>query len=154
MTNHKDLGRRIAGVVVTVATTLALGLSLAPSAHATVVLRGEMYRATNNSRMDRSQHRLKLDARMSHKARRHSVAMWKAGTLFHTSNVNVYLRGHRWTRWGENVGTTTQGISTLERAFMHSPEHRTNILNGTFKHVAVGAIHRGGKLWVTVFFYG
>jgi uncharacterized protein YkwD len=154
MTKHRELGRRIVGTMVTVAVTLSLGLAFAPSAQATRVLRGEMYRATNTSRLDRAQQRLRLDARMSSKARRHSVAMANAGRLFHTSNVNTYLKGHHWTRWGENVGMTTENISVLERAFMHSPEHRTNILNGTFKHVAVGAIHRGGKLWVTVFFYG
>ena len=37
---------------------------------------------------------------------------------------------------------------------MHSPVHRANILNRGFTHVAVGAIHRDGVLWVTVFFYG
>jgi uncharacterized protein YkwD len=154
MTKHQELGRRIVGTMVTVAVTLSLGLAFAPPAHATRVLRGEMYRATNISRLDRAEQHLKLAARMSNKARRHSVAMANAGRLFHTSNVNTYLKGHHWTRWGENVGVTTESISVLERAFMNSPEHRTNILNGTFKHVAVGAIHRGGRLWVTVFFYG
>jgi uncharacterized protein YkwD len=154
MRKHQERARRIVGVVVTVAVTMTLGLSLAPSAQATVRLRGDMLQATNRSRLDRSEHRLKLATRMSHKARRHSVAMANAGSLFHTSNVDTYLRGHHWTRWGENVGMTTENISVLQRAFMHSPEHRTNILNGTFKHVAVGAIRRGGRLWVTVFFYG
>jgi uncharacterized protein YkwD len=56
--------------------------------------------------------------------------------------------------WGENVGVTTGSVAHLESMFMHSPVHRANILNPGFSHVAVGAIRSGGKLWVTVFFYG
>jgi hypothetical protein len=27
-------------------------------------------------------------------------------------------------------------------------------LNGTFRHVAIGAVRKDGMLWVTVFFWG
>jgi len=45
-------------------------------------------------------------------------------------------------------------IVDVEKAFMASPEHRANILNSCFKHVAIGATRVDGVLWVTVFFYG
>ena len=41
--------------------------------------------------------------------------------------------------WGENIGWTTGDIADLQRAFMRSPVHRENILDGRFRRVAVGA---------------
>ncbi len=145
--------RAVAGAAVVLATTLALGLVQAP-AHASAGLRTQMFKATNESRSTHAKHRLQINMKMSNKARMHSVAMAKAGALFHTSDVSVYLRGVKWSSWGENIGMTTGDVATLEDAFMHSKDHRKNILNGTFDHVAVGAIRRSGVLWVTVFFYG
>ena len=97
---------------------------------------------------------LTLNRELSVIARRHSLAMSKAGTLFHTSNVDVYLHGMTWHIWGENVGYTPQDVASLQQAFMDSPPHRDNILNRAFTHVAVGSVRVDGTLWVTVFFYG
>ena len=150
-----ERGRRIfVGVAIVLASALTLSIAQAPPANATVGLRNEMFRATNSSRSAHDKHGLDLDAKLSAKARRHSIAMANADVLFHTSDVSVYLRGVSWSRWGENVGRTTEDISTLQKAFMHSKDHRTNILNGGFTHVAIGAVRRDGTLWVTVFFYG
>jgi uncharacterized protein YkwD len=92
---------------------------------------------------------------MSALAERHSAEMAKRGYLFHTSNVSTYLRGVSWHAWGENVGYMRGGdVHILQKAFMHSPVHRENILNGAFRHVAVGTVYNNGRLWVTVFFYG
>jgi uncharacterized protein YkwD len=153
--HHRIKGTRrilVTGIVALVAS-LAIGLS-APAANATTKLRNQVFGATNSSRTSHGEHRLQLNQRLSNIARRHSLAMARAGTLFHTTNVNVYLHHVKWTSWGENVGMTTLDVPTLEKAFMHSTEHKHNILNGAFAHVAVGAVHRNGALWVTVFFYG
>ena len=80
--------------------------------------------------------------------------MSRSGTLFHTSNVDVYLHGMTWHTWGENVGYTPQDVASLQQAFMDSPPHRENILNRAFTHVAIGSVRVDGTLWVTVFFYG
>jgi uncharacterized protein YkwD len=81
--------------------------------------------------------------------------MARNGELFHTVNpASYYLRGIRWSVWGENVGYTTGDVDGLQRMFMNSPSHRANILNRRFRHVAVGTVRRDGTLWVTVFFYG
>ena len=42
----------------------------------------------------------------------------------------------------------------LQRAFMASPPTASNILDGRFRHVAIGAVGSTAELWVTVFFYG
>ena len=75
--------------------------------------------------------------------------------LVHTSNpAAAYLKGMSWHCWGENIAVSGGTIADVEKAFMASPEHRANILNSCFKHVAIGATRVDGALWVTVFFYG
>ena len=146
--------RSVAAAVAFVVALAFLGLVAAP-AGATTDLRSQMYRATNASRVSRDLHRLDLNVSMSDLARRHSLAMARAGELYHTrSPADFYLRGVRWSKWGENVGKTTGSIAELQDAFMASTDHRHNILDRAFDKVAIGAIRRDGTTWVTVFFYG
>jgi uncharacterized protein YkwD len=93
---------------------------------------------------------------MSRLARRHSIAMANKGYIYHTSNpASFYLKGVRWSTWGENVGVTSGTIAGIQDAFMRSPDHRSNILNRSFHRVALGTYRDAdGFLWVTVFFYG
>jgi len=146
------------GVTLILTATTLMGAA-APSALAGSrerdVYRHQMLTATNGSRLTHHMGHLSLDASMSALAKRHSAEMAKRGYLFHTSNVGTYLAGVSWHAWGENVGYTQGGnVSKLQKAFMHSPEHRDNILNGAYKHVAIGTVSRDGTLWVTVFFFG
>ena len=84
----------------------------------------------------------------------HCRAMANASSLYHSRQISPYLAGAgRVSAWGENIGWTTGGVRDLQRAFMASPDHRPHILSSTFRHVAVGALHRGNRLWVTLFFY-
>lgn len=148
----------IVGVTLILATTTLMG-GAAPSAMAGPrqrdTFRHQMLKATNGSRLTHRVGRLSLNARISALAVRHSAEMAKRGYMFHTSNVGTYLAGVSWHAWGENVGYTPGGaVSELQKAFMQSPVHRDNILNGAYKHVAIGTVSRDGTLWVTVFFYG
>jgi uncharacterized protein YkwD len=114
----------------------------------------QLFKLTNASRGRFGLPSLQLNRQMSLVARRHSAAMAKAGELFHTTNVDVYLHGIDWHAWGENVGYTPGDLPSIQTAFMHSAPHRENILNHAFRHVAIGTVRVGGTLWVTVFFYG
>jgi len=117
--------------------------------------RWEMLRATNSSRHNHDLRRVDLQKHLSDLARKHSLAMAKAGSLFHTKDPDRhYLKGIKWHYWGENVGVTGGTVTDLERAFMLSTDHRRNVLNRIFRHVAIGAVRVDGALWVTVFFYG
>ena len=153
MTQNRTAFTKIALVAV-----LVTGLtSLAPSVSAsTLTPRARMYQATNHSRLNNGVHRVDIHWTMSRLARRHSIAMANKGQIFHTSNPSsFYLKGVRWSTWGENVGVTPGTIGGIENAFMKSPDHRANILNGRFRRVAVGTYRDAkGYLWVTVFFYG
>ena len=144
--------------IALVATFLTAFTALAPSmAQATTLTpRARMYRATNSSRLTNGVHKAYIHYTMSKLARRHSIAMANKGQIFHTSNPSsFYLKGVRWSTWGENVGVTPGTIGGIENAFMKSPDHRANILNRNFDRVAVGTYRdANGYLWVTVFFYG
>jgi uncharacterized protein YkwD len=147
-----------------VAVVAGLLLSVAPTASQAVdparfVERSSMFKATNQSRITHEVHGLWLNKEMSDLARRHSKWMARNACLCHTGNPSTYyLKGMRWHTWGENIGVTYPGgteVQRLEQGFMHSPPHRANILNGKFKHTAIGtARDASGNLWVTVFFYG
>ena len=159
---------RSTGILAVFAAVIVLGLVPAtalasrvgaPAAHRSTRLEvggdsWKLFKATNDSRGRFDVPSLTLNRELSVIARRHSLAMSRAGTLFHTSNVDVYLHGMTWHIWGENVGYTPQDVASLQQAFMDSPPHRDNILNRAFTHVAVGSVRVDGTLWVTVFFYG
>jgi uncharacterized protein YkwD len=113
----------------------------------------KLFKATNDSRGQFGLAPLRLNRELSVIARRHSMAMARSGGLFHTTNVDVYLHGIAWHVWGENVGYTPQDVTSIQQAFMDSPTHRENILNGAFRGVAIGSVRVDGTLWVTVFFY-
>ena len=143
----------LAGIVALVVSALIVGLG--PTASASTQLRQTVFAATNNSRSTHNRAALTINLRLSKLALRHTRAMVDRDELFHVVNPPAYyLSGVSWHVWGENVGYTSGTVHSLEKAFMHSADHRANILNGTFTHVAVGAIRSGGFIWVTVFFYG
>jgi uncharacterized protein YkwD len=147
--------RRIAGTGVSLlVVALFLGGVSAPASAATELER-QMLRLTNASRAEHDVGRLRLDDRRSTKAHRHSADMAEFGDIYHTVDAaRFYLRGMRWTKWGENVGRTSGTLARLQRAFMASPVHRENILDPRFDRVAVGVVERDGEAWVTLFFYG
>ncbi|MEP6973543.1 MAG: CAP domain-containing protein [Actinomycetota bacterium] len=161
---------RSIGISSAVSAVLVLGLWAAPHVAASPLLTRsqarpearvevgtdawQVFKATNASRTRSHLANLQLNRAMSLVARRHSLAMARAGELFHTTDVSVYLDGVEWHAWGENVGYTPGDVASLQNAFMNSPPHRENILNRAFHQVAIGAVRVGGTLWVTVFFYG
>lgn len=152
-------------VAIAVAATVLVALIPSPvratprpaRAHARIEIGAEawqLFHATNASRGGFGIPNLTLNREMSQVARRHTLAMARAGELFHTGDAGVYLDGMSWHAWGENVGFTPGDVDSVQDAFMDSPPHRTNLLNRGFRHVAIGAVRVDGVLWVTVFFYG
>jgi uncharacterized protein YkwD len=113
-----------------------------------------LLRATNESRARFDLPPLRMDLEVSEIARRHSMGMARAGSLFHTPDVGIYLSVIDWRTWGENVGYTPGDIGSVHDAFMASPTHRENILDRAFRNVAIGSVRVDGTLWVTLFFYG
>jgi uncharacterized protein YkwD len=161
---HDRLHLRSAIVAIALAAMVFVGLIPSPvratpqpaRTHARIEIGADawrLFRATNASRGRFGVPKLTLNREMSQVARRHSLAMARAGELFHTGDVGVYLDGISWHSWGENVGFTPGDVVSMQDAFMKSPPHRTNVLGRGFRYVAIGAVRVDGVLWVTVFFY-
>jgi hypothetical protein len=61
-----------------------------------------------------------------------------------------------WSTWAENIamrGNENDPCSLVHDMFMNSPGHRANILNPSFKFVALGAYSDSSGIWVTQLFF-
>lgn len=115
-----------------------------------------MVSLTNTDRQDHQRAALDLNRRISRYAKHHSEQMAATGYIYHSDSNTLrrILAPYHWSIGGENVGVGGS-LNSLESAFMHSKEHRENILRSTFDHMAVGLYRDDdGRLWVTVIFYG
>jgi len=80
-------------------------------------------------------------------AREHSNAMASQGRLYHNPNLTSQVQN--WQAVGENVGDGPT-VDDIHSAFMHSPEHRANILDHDYTQVGVGVtVDSSGQIWVT-----
>ena len=103
--------------------------------------------------------KLSIDPELSRVAKLHTKEMVKAASgsiggddLFHSTSDQLKRRiTGKWTLIGENVGVGGS-VASLHTAFMNSPLHRANMMNANFKHVGVGVITEGDRMWVTVIF--
>lgn len=148
--------RRTGAAVVVLLVVGLVVSSLGITASAGEITRRErMLQLTNEARVDHDRRRVALVDRLSHYAKRHSVAMADAGYLFHSDSsvLQKVLAPYDWSIGGENVGVG-ESVDSLQAAFMASKVHRENILRSAFDHTAIGMVRRDGSLWVTVIFYG
>jgi uncharacterized protein YkwD len=111
----------------------------------------------------------RLDARLSHVARRHSRDMVRHRYFSHDSRggrspfermraTHYVPRDARW--WlGENIGWGSGSLAepiAMVRAWMHSPPHRANILSRHFRDIGIGIapgapVGGGGATYTTDF---
>ena len=105
----------------------------------------------NTARGATGKARLSLDPELSRAARRHTWDMVRKNLLHHTAEPTLRRRVTNWNVLGENVGVGGN-VDSLHGAFMNSPAHRDNVLYSSFRHVGIGVVNRGGRMWVTVIF--
>jgi uncharacterized protein YkwD len=112
----------------------------------------------NKHRSRRGMRKLRLNARLSEAARRHTVDMVRRNYFGHVSksgsdvvdrlNRTGYMRGARaWTvgenlAWGSGTRSTPRQIVA---AWMHSPGHRANILQRRFREIGMGVVLQAPK---------
>jgi uncharacterized protein YkwD len=106
---------------------------------------------TNAARTKAGVRKLTLDPQLSKAARMHTREMIKRDLLYHTPSDKLTHRVTNWMVLGENVGVGGT-VESLQDAFLHSPEHKANIIFPQFKYMGIGSIERDGRLWVTVIF--
>jgi hypothetical protein len=74
-------------------------------------------------------------------------------TLSHNGRLGRQLASHgssRWRVYGENVGVgSVEDPDGLFEAYMHSPEHRANILNPDYRFVGLAVVFTGSRSWNT-----
>jgi uncharacterized protein YkwD len=105
----------------------------------------------NKERAQRGLGKLRLSRKLGRAARHHSADMARRGYFSHDSRSGEsfldrirragYLRRARQWYVGENIAWGTGALATprsIVRAWMNSPGHRANILNGRFHHIGVG----------------
>jgi len=134
--------RSLTAKVLALTTTALLLLSPTPANARSV--RHRLLDNVNTVRVNHSVHRVRLVARLTRIAERHSSSMARRRTLSHSSRRPCRT-------WGEIVG---QGgtIGGVWRAFMNSPTHRRIILTARWRRVGIGSAHAGGRWWVTMIF--
>jgi hypothetical protein len=142
--------RRTTGWLLSAAllTTTFVGLSPAP-ASATGPNTSNILSAVNSARANAGRRSLSLRSDLSAVAYRWSQHMAATGTLAHNPNLTGQVTGWRWV--GENVGYGPDW-RTVETAFMNSPGHRANILDGDYSQIGIGVVVSNGRVWVTQVF--
>ena len=106
----------------------------------------------NHARTEVGLQALQLDDRLASAAMNHAHIMAQKGQLSHQFPGEQDLTGRlapqvRLDQAGENVvyDVTVHGA---HEAFMGSPMHRTNVLNGAFDSVGIGIVENGGVIYV------
>ena len=143
--------RRLPLLVVVVAVLLA---GMSSTAHADDLgRRNKMLHLLNHIRQTHGRPAFRLNASVSHRAWLHSRAMASKNAIFHTATLYDAVRAYRPSTWGENVGMAGL-LARVRTLWMHSPAHRSNILNSRYRRIGIGVVKARGVVWVTAIFYG
>jgi hypothetical protein len=106
----------------------------------------------NNARAEAGLQALQLDERLGSAATNHAQIMAQKGQLSHQFPGEPDLAGRlasllRLDQAGENV-VYDVSVQGAHEAFMGSPLHRTNMLNGAYDSVGIGIVENGGIIYV------
>jgi uncharacterized protein YkwD len=87
---------------------------------------------------------LTVDRRLIVAANRHAADMARRGYFAHEDShgdragERVEDAGYRWSRYGENIARGQDSVFEVVNGWMHSPEHRENIMDCRLHEVGVG----------------
>jgi uncharacterized protein YkwD len=126
-------------------------IDLMPSRHVAHKVRTATLCLLNEQRNAHGLHKLTSSRRLRHVAGRYARQMVRKAFFAHHSPTGStplsrirrtsYLSGARFWTVGENLAWGTGNLATprmIVHAWMHSPEHRANILNGRYRQIGVG----------------
>jgi uncharacterized protein YkwD len=97
---------------------------------------GDLASATNTARVSAGLPALTENAQLDAVAQAWANKLAAAGVLSHNPAVRTQVSS--WTVLGENVGMAGD-VPTVQNAFMHSPEHKANILDPRYTQMGVGS---------------
>lgn len=116
----------------------------------------EVFRLTNEARANNGLPPLAIDLELSRVAREKSRDMAINYYFDHTSPVYgspfdmMRAYGINYRSAGENIAKGQRTPAEVVNAWMNSPGHRANILNGQFTHIGVGYVAEGNH-WTQQF---
>jgi uncharacterized protein YkwD len=125
-------------------------------------VREAMLAAINDQRKAAGQPPLTLDARLNEAAQKHAEDMLARTYYSHEGlegsqpRGRVRAAGYEPDIIGENIAAGHTDVAEVMDAWLHSPGHRRNILEGRFKNLGIGVAvgsyeHRYQILWVQDF---
>jgi uncharacterized protein YkwD len=102
---------------------------------------------------------LSLDRRLIVAASGHAADMARRGYFAHESpngegaGDRVSESGYRWSRYGENIARGVDSAYAVVDGWMHSPEHRENIMDCRLQQMGIGLAFAGDRTpyWVQDF---
>ncbi len=150
---HRPTGRRrFVGALASLALSVSAlaGVAVASPAQATSTDDAAGFVASINAeRVSAGRSAYLVSPDLGDVAHRWAVTMASGSSLRHNPQLAGQVTGWRFV--GENVGVGS-GVAELHKAFMNSPAHRRNVMDGDFTQVGIGVAYGGGRLWVTEVF--
>jgi hypothetical protein len=146
---RRSVTRLFAAVVLAsaVTTTVATVAPAAAFADSSASMESQFVAKMNAARQAAGLHSYSVASDLTSIARQHSAQMASRQSLYHNPNLTTQVQN--WQAVGENVGEGPT-VSDIHDAFMHSPEHKANILDHDFTQVGVGvSVDHNGIVWVT-----
>ena len=163
MPRTRTSSRRPASRISAFSFTLLLGIGglnsiggTAPAATATATARRlqppaasvatTVVELTNQARASAGLAPVIEDSHLTAAANAHSSDQAAARTMSHTGTdgsnpgARMTAAGYTWWTWGENVAAGQKTAALVVDAWMNSPGHRANILNGSFTSIGVGSV--------------
>ena len=112
-------------------------------------LRRRMLALVNRSRGSHGLQLLRINARLSREAFRHSRRMARDSAISHTPNLADLVRSVGGSVFGEDLGKG-RGLRGIRDAWMRRADTRRIMLDPRFDQVGLGVVHADGFYWVTL----
>jgi uncharacterized protein YkwD len=156
------LKRRVA--LVAVALAIALGASACGFANTSATpptdpTNNGVLQAMNSDRATNGLGPLQWSPKLANTAGSWAANEAAVNSMYH-QDLTALLYSDTYAGWytlGENliVGPGSMSVAQMETAWMNSPAHRANILNGNFNAAGIGYVRGGdGRIWMVVDFGG
>jgi uncharacterized protein YkwD len=107
---------------------------------------------TNASRASNGLPALTWNGQLACLATSWSQYLASTNNFFHRDlNAAITSPGYGYQTLGENIakGPATLGAADLHIAWMNSPDHRANILSGSYSSMGIGVAEANGQVWAT-----
>ena len=141
-------------LVAALVTCAAPMLAVAPAAAQTpAAYETTAFGATNDQRSAYGLRELRAHTCLQRFADRQAHRMAEQRAMFH-QDLGPILRRCGMTRVGENVAYGYLSGRAVVRAWMASPGHRANILDGRYRLMAIGAAQSATGTWYTSQVFG